>query len=103
MDPIRAPVFHLPIRTRLDASDELFDGLERPPMMQKQVDEGGESPVVIHSLPCSGFTGTAAAQRPGFVLLGGNAILPRPTLSKESRSDPLDAIDRALDLGLRVC
>jgi len=31
-DPVRAPVFHLLIRAHLDAPDEFFDGLERPPM-----------------------------------------------------------------------
>ena len=29
-DPVRAPVLHLLVSTRLDAPDELFDGLERP-------------------------------------------------------------------------
>jgi len=101
-DPVGAPVLHLLLRARLDTPDELLDGLERPPVTQKQVNEGGESPVVIHDLPCPGLASTTTARRPGFVFLGGNAILPRSTLSKESRSDPLDAIDRALDLGLRV-
>jgi len=34
-DPVEAPVLHLLLRARLDALDELLDGLERPPMMPK--------------------------------------------------------------------
>jgi len=30
-DPVGAPVLHLLVSTRLDAPDELLDGLERPP------------------------------------------------------------------------
>ena len=101
-DPVRAPVFHFLIRARLDAPDEFFDVLERPPRMQKQVDEGGEPPVVIHRLLSSRLASTTAARWPGFVFLGGNAVLPQPTLSKEPGSNPVDAIDRALDLRLRV-
>ena len=101
-DPIGAPVFHLLLRARLDTPDELLDGLERPPVTQKQVNEGGESPVIIHGLPSPGIAGTTAARHPGFIFLGENAILPRSTISKESRSYPLDAVDCALDLELRV-
>jgi len=79
-DPVGAPVLHLLIGARLDAPDELLDGLERPPVAQKQVDEGGEPPVVIHRLPDPGLAGTTAARHLGFVFLGGNAVLPRPTL-----------------------
>jgi len=43
-DPVRAPVLHLLVSTRLDAPDELFDGLERPPVAQEQVDEEGNRP-----------------------------------------------------------
>ena len=101
-DPVRAPVFHFLIRAHLDASDEFFDGLERPPVTQKQVDEGGEPPVIIHHLPSPRLASTTAARRPGFVFLRGNVVLPRPTLSKEPGSDPFNAVDRALDLGLTV-
>jgi len=97
-DPVKAPVFHLLVSARLDAPDELFDGLKRPPVAQKQVDEGREPTVIIHRLPSSCFAGTAAARRPSFIFLSGNAVLPRPTLPEESRSDPVNAIDRALDL-----
>ena len=75
-DPVGAPVLHILLRARLDASNELLDGLERPPMMQKQVNEGGESPVVIHGLPGPGLASTTAVRRPGFVFLDGNAVLP---------------------------
>jgi len=85
-DPIWAPVLHLLLRARLDALDELLDGPERSPMMQKQVNKGGESPVVIYGPPSPGVVGITAARRPSFVFLGGNAILPWSTLSKESRS-----------------
>jgi len=96
-DPTGAPVLHLLLRARLDAPDELLDSLERPPMMQKQVNEGGESPVIIYYPPGPGLAGTTDAQRPGFILRGGIGILPRSSFSEKSRSDPLDAVDRALD------
>ena len=35
----------------LDAADEVLDGLEGAPMVQEQVDEAWEPPVVIHRLP----------------------------------------------------
>ena len=101
-DPVGAAVFHLLIGARLDAPDKLFDGLERHPVAQKQVDEGGEPPVVIQHLPSSRLASTTAARCPDFVFLSGNAVLPRPTLSKEPGSDPVNAVDRALDLRLRV-
>ena len=60
-DPVGAPVLHLLVGARLDAPDELLDGLERPPVAQEQVDEGGEPPVVIHRLLGPGLAATAAA------------------------------------------
>jgi len=66
-------------------------------MTQKQVNEGGESPVVIHCPPGPGLAGIIAARRPGFILPGGIGILPRSPFSEKSRSDPLDAVDHALD------
>jgi len=92
-----AAVLHLLLRACLDAPDELLDSLERPPMMQKQVNEGGESPVIIYCPPGPGLVGTTAARRPDFVLPGGIGILPRSSFSEKSGSDPLDSVDRALD------
>lgn len=96
-DPTGAPVVHLLLRACLDAPDELLDSLERPPMTQKQVNEGGESPVVIYYPLGPGLTGTTAARCPGFVLPGGIGILPRSSFSEKSRGDPLDSVDHALD------
>ena len=101
-DPVGAPVLRLLIGPCLDASDELLDGLERPPVAQEQVDEGGEPPVVIHCLLGPGLTGTSTARRPSLVLLSRNTVLPRPTLPEESQSNSVHAVDCAPDLGLRV-
>jgi len=67
-------------------------------MTLKQVDKGGESPIVIYRPPGPGLAGITPAGRPGFILPSGIGIFPRTSISKESTSDPLDAIDRALDL-----
>ena len=101
-DPVGAPVLHLLVGARLDASNELLDGLERPPVAQEQVDEGGEPPVVVHRLPGPGLAAATAARRPDLVFLGGDAVLPRSTLPEEYRSNFVHAVDRAPDLGLRV-
>ena len=96
-DPTGAPVLHLLLRACLDAPDELLDSLERPPMTQKQVNEGGELPVVIYYPPGPGLAGTTAARRPGFILRGGKGNLPWSTFLEKSRGDLLDAVDRTLD------
>jgi len=54
-DPVGAPVLHLLVGARLDASDELLNSLEQPPVAQEQVDEGGEPPVVVHRFPGPGL------------------------------------------------
>jgi len=92
-----ALVLHLLLRVHLDAPDELLDSLERPPMTQKQVNEGGELPVVIYHPPGPGLAGTTAARRPGFILRGGKGNLPWSTFLEKSRGDLLDAVDRTLD------
>ena len=60
-DPVRAPVLHLLVSMHLDAPDELFDGLERPPVAQEQVDEGGEPPVIINRHPGPSLAGATTA------------------------------------------
>jgi len=46
-DSFRAPMLHLPVGLRLYAADEILDGLEGPPMVQEQVDEAWEPPVIV--------------------------------------------------------
>ena len=71
-------------------------------MAQEQVDEGGEPPVIIHRLLGARFAASTSARCPSLVLLGGNTVLPRPTLPEESRGDPVHAIDRPPDLRIKV-
>ena len=97
-DPPGAPVFHLLLRARLDASDELLHGLERASVAQEQIDEGRKSPVVSHRPPSPGLMCVAATTSPSLVSHVDAKILPRPSDPKEPRGDPLDTIDRTFDL-----
>ena len=98
MDPTRTPVLHLLLRVRLDAPDELMDSLERPPVAQEQVNEGGESPVIVHRPLGPGLHGIASTRRPSFVLPNGAEVHPWPPVSKESGGDSLNNINHALNL-----
>ena len=60
MDPIGTLVLHLLVSACLDASDELLDGFERPPVAQEQVDERREPPVIVHRFPRPSLAPTTA-------------------------------------------
>ena len=98
VDPTAAPVLHFLFCACLDTPNELLDSLERPPLAQEQVNEGGESPVVVHRPPSPGLPDVASAQRPSFILPNGAEVHPWQPVSKEPRDDSLDTINRALDL-----
>ena len=55
-----------------------------------------------HQFSISWSARALTTRRPSLVLLGGNAVLPRPTLPEESQGNSVHAVDRPPDLGLGV-
>ena len=82
---------------RLDAPDELLHRLERAPMTKKQINEGGESPVIINRRLGPGLVRLTATRGPSPVCPTRTEILPWPSTLNETRGNPLDTIEGALN------
>jgi hypothetical protein len=102
-DPPGAPVLHLLLRARLDASDELLHCLERASVAQEYIDEGRKSPVIIYRPPSPSLVYVAATRIPSLVSPVDAKILPRPSAPKESRAGPINTINGTFDLRMGVC
>ena len=102
-DPPGAPIFHLLLRARLDALDELLHCLERASVAQEQIDQGRKSPIIIHRPLSPSLVHVATTRSPSLVSPVDAKILPRPLALKEPRGDPLDTINGTFDLRLGVC
>ena len=71
-------------------------------MTQKQIDKGGESPVVINERPGPGLVRPTTNRHPSLIFPASARILPWPSTIKEAQGDPLDAIEGALNLRARI-
>ena len=101
-DPPWTPVLELFLRVLLDAPDELLHHLERASMAQKQVDERGESPIIINSAPGPGLVRLATTRGPGLIFpastrSSGHVLPWLPTLNI-AWGNPLNDIEGPLNL-----